>query len=62
MANGNRVYVILASGEIDLIEEGTEIQCAHHVKWLKKQGHDVKVRWFSSWADANAFEDKCRGY
>ena len=56
-----KVFVILADGEIDQIVEGTAAK-SREVRDLRAMGCDVSVKQFSSWADANAYEDKKRGY
>lgn len=56
------VYVITVDGEVDQVGEG-KANAAREVKDLKRMDcGKVQVKWFDNWADAEAYEDKLRGY
>lgn len=55
------VYVIITEDGIDQIVEG-KAQCNKEVMDLRAMGCTVKVKAFATWKEAEAFEDKMRGY
>lgn len=58
-----KAYVVLSGPrEVDQLV-GTEREARREVRDLKAMGFD-KARWiaFGSWAEAEAYEDKARGY
>lgn len=58
---GKTVCVVVADGEVDIIQEAGS--CLNkHIRDLKKMGCTVKVHHFSCWADANDFEERKRGW
>lgn len=58
-----RAWVVLsAAREVDQIV-GSEREAKREVRDLKAMGFErAKFAVFASWAEAEAFEDKCRGY
>lgn len=55
------VYVILCDGDVDQISDCPEAT-AQEKKDLLDMGFEVTVKSFHSWEEAEAFEDKKRGY
>ena len=56
----NQVAVIIADGEVDLIQEWNSDAVAH-VKDLRGMGCNVRVRLCVDWSHAQALADKLAG-
>lgn len=55
-------FMVICDGACDQIC-GTKAEAQREARDLKRMGFEgVKVRAFTTWADAHAYEDKLRGY
>lgn len=54
----NRIVVVIADNEIDLIQEDCKELRAHITELKEDFGCSVKTREFYSWDEANAYEAK----
>jgi hypothetical protein len=55
------VYVILCNGDFDGVWE-TKAQANREKRDLERMGNEVRIKPVKDWAEAEALEDKMRGY